>query len=165
MLRVRGDSSSCWIDGSLLRAGSYRPSDGGFLGDFHGVSGGEWGNDFRGVFSVHWSSSGGGVEEQKWLITTSSAFLDNLLPTRTDFFDGSVVKVDPNLEFCVEKEGRVVLSVVSHYSYEVVNCGGAPTGVHHTVEDVDQTETGSDRREDVHYVLQGGSLAVPNNTH
>lgn len=49
---------------------------------------------------------------------SAPAFIDDVLPIGSDFRDGRVVKVDPQLELRVEEEGGVMFSIVRHYAHQ-----------------------------------------------
>ena len=59
------------------------------------------------------------------------------------------------------EERRVVFSVVRHYSDQPMLCRSGPARVEHRMEHVTQFKPGSHRAEDVHDVVQLGSLRVP----
>lgn len=66
-----------------------------------------------------------------------------------------------NLEFSVEEEGGVVFPVIRNDSNEIMHGRGTPSRVHHTVENIAQSEGRSHGSENVHDMLQRRPFAIP----
>lgn len=61
----------------------------------------------------------------------------------------------------MEEEGGVVFPVIRNDSNEIMHGRGAPSRVHHTVENIAQSEGRSHGSENVHDMLQRRPFAVP----
>lgn len=96
---VRGDGTSgSTVDRWFFRAGRDRSSNIILRGCLQSISVRERRHGFRGILRVHRSSTRGCVQQKKRLVSTPSALLHYLLPTRPDFLHGRVVEVDPHLK-------------------------------------------------------------------
>lgn len=69
-----------------------------------------------------------------------------------------------NLQFSVKEESGVVFSIIRDNPDEIVDGRGAPSGVHHAVENIAQSEGRSHGCENVHDMLQRRPFAVPHDT-
>jgi len=147
------------LHASLLRAGSDRSPRRGHhfagIGHHHDRPGRQ--------FSVDRCPIWVGVEQQQWLEAAASALVDHRLPARAHLPHSRVVKVNPRAQLGVEEKGGVVLSVVGDQADELV-LRGAGAALYHVVENVVQTQTGAQRREDGHNVLERRTLRVPHQT-
>ena len=84
---------------------------------------------------------------------------------RNDLADGGVVEVDPQLQFGVKEESRVMFAVVRDDAHQAVRRQLRPAAVDDILEDVVQFEAGADGGEDGHDVLQLRPFRVPDDTN